>query len=166
MLTFSKITDLACLDEIFAVYSAAIAAMEDGEIFQWDDVYPDKEILAEDIAKNQMFVGLIDNHIAVCFVLSEECDSQYQNGKWTYPDAKFNVIHRLCVNPKFQKKGIAMQTLEFIENLCKSDGYETIRIDCFTENPHAKKLYDKAGYIVTGYANWRKGKFELREKKL
>lgn len=166
MLTFKKITDLARLDDIFAVYSAAISAMENDGIFQWDDVYPDKEILAEDIAKNQMFVGLIDNHIAVCFVLSEECDSQYQNGKWTYPDAKFNVIHRLCVNPKFQKKCIATQPLEFIENLCKSEGYETIRIDCFTENPYAKKLYDKAGYAVTGYADWRKGKFELREKLL
>ena len=165
-MNFRPITSPALLDDIFDVYAAAIDAMENEGILQWDDVYPNKEIIAEDIAKNQMFVGMVDDQIAVCFALCEECDPQYQNGQWAYPDAKFNVIHRLCVNPKFQHQGIAAQTLNYIENLCKSNGYEAIRIDCFTKNPYAQRLYDKAGYAVTGYADWRKGRFELREKRL
>ena len=48
----------------------------------------------------------------------------------------------------------------------KSEGYDSIRLDCFTENPYSRKLYEKAGYSVVGYADWRKGRFELREKKL
>ena len=96
--------DISQLDEIFSVYSNAIIAMEKDNIPQWDEIYPDKTILEEDISKNQMYIGKIDNEIAVCFVLSEECDEEYKNGKWQYPDAKFNVIHRLCVNPKFQNR--------------------------------------------------------------
>ena len=38
--------------------------------------------------------------------------------------------------------------------------------DVFTENPYAQKLYRKSGYQVRGYADWRKGRFDLMEKKL
>ena len=164
-LIYSKATKEQ-IKEVFSVFSAAINNMENQGIHQWDEIYPDLPTITEDIAKNQMYIGMIDGKIAVCFVLSEECDEEYKNGKWQYPDAKFNVIHRLCVNPEFQNRGIAAKTLDFIENLSKSQGYESIRLDCFTLNPYSQKLYNKAGYSIVGYADWRKGRFELREKKL
>ena len=154
------------INEVFSVFSAAIINMEKQGIHQWDEIYPDKEIIAEDIARNQMYIGKLDNKIAVCFVLSEEYDEEYKNGNWQWPDARFCIIHRLCVSPDFQNRGIAAETLKYIENLCKSQGYDSIRLDCFTENPYSRKLYDKAGYSVVGYADWRKGRFELREKRL
>ncbi len=151
-------------DIVFSVFSAAIKHMEEQEIHQWDEIYPDLQIISEDIGKDQMYIGKIDNKIAVCFVLSEECDEEYKNGKWQWPNARFCVIHRLCVSPDFQNQGIAAKTLNYIENLCKTQGYDSIRLDCYTENPYSRKLYDKAGYSVVGYADWRKGRFELREK--
>lgn len=162
---YSKAT-INQLDEIFKVYSEAIIAMEKDNIHQWDEIYPSRDIISEDISRNLMYTGEIDGKIAVCFVLSEECDEEYKNGRWQWPDAEFMVIHRLCVSPSFQNQGIAAKTLEYIENLCKSEGYETIRLDCFTANPYSRKLYDRAGYKITGYADWRKGRFELREKRL
>ena len=153
-------------EEVFSVFSAAIKNMEKQGINQWDEIYPDKAIITEDIGRNQMYIGTIDEKIAVCFVLSEEYDEEYKNGKWQWPDARFCVIHRLCVSPDFQNRGIAAETLKYIENLCKSQGYDSIRLDCFTENPYSRKLYTKAGYSVVGYADWRKGRFELREKKI
>ena len=156
--------DINQLDQIFSLYSKAIITMENRGIHQWDEIYPDKEILAEDISKNHMIIGKKGNDIAVCFVLSEEFDEEYKNGNWQWPQSKFCVIHRLCVNPQFQNQGIAAKTLDYIENLCKTAGYDSIRLDCFTENPYSQKLYDKAGYSVVGYVNWRKGRFELREK--
>lgn len=162
---YSK-ADKTQTEEVFSVFSAAIQNMELQGIHQWDEIYPDKPTIADDIARNQMHIGKIDNRIAVCFVLSEEYDEEYKNGCWQYPDSRFCVIHRLCVNPEFQNKGIASETMKYIENLCKSAGYDSIRLDCFTENPYSRRLYDKTGYSVVGYANWRKGRFELREKKI
>lgn len=40
MIEFKKVTDISHLDEIFAVYSAAILTMEQDGIFQWDEFYP------------------------------------------------------------------------------------------------------------------------------
>ena len=162
---YSK-ADKTQTEEVFSVFSAAIQNMELQGIHQWDEIYPDKPTIADDIARNQMYIGKIDNRIAVCFVLSEEYDEEYKNGCWQHPDSRFCVIHRLCVNPEFQNKGIASETMKYIENLCKSEGYDSIRLDCFTENPYSRRLYDKTGYSVVGYANWRKGRFELREKKI
>ncbi len=154
------------LDMIFGMYSAAITHMEKQGIHQWDQIYPDKETLYQDILKNQLYIGEMDNKIAVCFVLNEECDEEYKNASWICPNARFCIIHRLCVNPEFQNQGIAGKTMKYIENLCKKEKYDSIRLDCFTQNPFSRKLYDKSGYTITGYAEWRKGRFELREKAL
>ena len=162
-MNYSKAT-LNQTDKVFSVYSAAIKHMEQQGIHQWDEIYPDLQIITEDISKNQMYIGTIGEKIAVCFVLSEEYDEEYKNGKWQHPDSRFCVIHRLCVNPEFQNQGIATKTMEYIEKVCKEAGYDSIRLDCFTENPYSRRLYDKAGYSVVGYADWRKGRFELREK--
>lgn len=43
---------------------------------------------------------------------------------------------------------------------------ESIRLDVFTQNPFALRLYEKTGYRKTGTADWRKGKFILMEKVL
>ena len=44
--------------------------------------------------------------------------------------------------------------------------YKSIRLDVFIENSYAQKKKKKSGYIVRGYADWRKGRFELMEKKI
>ncbi|MCR4580232.1 MAG: GNAT family N-acetyltransferase [Treponema sp.] len=154
------------IEEVFSVFSNAIIGMKKAGIEQWDEIYPDKATISQDINNKQLYIGKIEDKIAVCFVLSEEYDEAYKNGKWEYPDSKFIVLHRICVDPDFQNMGIATECLKYIEKLCKSQGYETIRLDCFTENPYSQKLYDKAGYSIRGYADWRKGRFELREKLL
>jgi hypothetical protein len=35
-----------------------------------------------------------------------------------------------------------------------------------TENPFAQNLYRHNGYEARGFADWRKGRFDLMEKKL
>ena len=156
----------ADLDAVFSVFRAAIAEMDRNGIPQWDELYPDKEILAEDISKNELFIGTIGGEIACVFVLNSECDEEYEIGEWQYPDASFCVIHRLCVNPKFQNRGVGLETMKYIEAELKKEGFESIRFDAFTLNPYALRLYDKLGYAKVGYVDWRKGRFILMEKKL
>ena len=46
------------IEEIFAIFSAAIKHMEEQGIHHWDQIYPDRQIIAEDISKNQMYIGI------------------------------------------------------------------------------------------------------------
>ena len=153
-------------DSVFQVFVDAIAEMNRKNISQWDELYPDREILKDDISKNQMYLGITDGGIACAYVVNSECDEEYDNGDWRYPTASFRVIHRLCVNPIFQNKGVGKHTVEHIEAEQKAEGFETIRLDAFTLNPYAMKMYDRLGYVKVGSIYWRKGRFWLLEKKL
>lgn len=154
------------LQEILDIFSAAIDEMNKHNIKQWDELYPDKDILQNDLRKKQLYIGKIDSEIVCIYVLNSECDEEYIIGNWKYPNETFNVIHRLCVNPEFQNIGLGSLTLNYIEEELKSEGIETIRLDVFSLNPFALKMYYKQGYIKVGEVHWRKGKFYLMEKKL
>ena len=156
----------ADLDSVFRLFTDAIAEMNRNNIPQWDELYPDREILKEDISKNQLFLGIADGDIASVYVLNSDCDEEYENGAWQYPNASFCVIHRLCVNPKFQNRGIGNLTMRHIEAQVLKEGFESVRLDAFTLNPFALKMYDRLGYVIVGTADWRKGRFFLMEKKL
>lgn len=154
------------IEDVFKIFKTAIDKMIEEKIFQWDEIYPDKNILSEDIANKQLYIGYDDNQIVSVYVINDECDEQYRNGDWHYRNASYNVIHRLCVNPGVQNRGIGRKTMNHIEKEVKEKGIECIRLDAFTLNPAAVKLYENLGYSKTGFADWRKGRFYLMEKRL
>lgn len=154
------------LTEVFGVYKAAILHMQQNGIDQWDDLYPSYDILKEDIESGTMYVGEEGKTIAVAFALSHQQEEEYEAGAWQYADLPFQVIHRLCVNPAFQNKGVGGQAMAFIEMTLKNGGVKVIRLDAFRENPAALHLYEKTGYRRVGQVNFRKGIFYLFEKKL
>ena len=117
-----RIADLEDLEEVYDLVKRAIATMIQQDIFQWDEIYPNEEVLREDIAKKQLYVGIVEKQIAVIYVLNQECDEAYENGNWKYADEPFHVIHRLCVNPVFQKQGVGRKTMLHIEDELLSMG--------------------------------------------
>ena len=46
----------------------------------------------------------------------------------------------------------------------KDMGYDAIRLDVFSLNPYARRLYEKNGFIKRGHAHWHMGEFYLMEK--
>lgn len=154
------------LDSVMDMFSAAIAEMSREGIEQWDSLYPDKDTLEDDIDNNQLFIGMLEDAIVSAYVLNQEYDEQYANGAWKYPNSTFYVIHRLCVNPSYQNQRIGTLTLTHIENELRDKGIDTIRLDAYTLNPYAIKMYERLEYGKVGLAQWRKGKFYLMEKKL
>ena len=164
-LEFRKAAE-ADLEDIFRVFADAIAKMDDNGIPQWDEVYPDRSILLDDIAKNQLCVAVLDGEIVCAYAVNAECDEQYENGDWQYPDASFRVVHRLCVSPKAQSRGVGAAVCLHIAEGLVAEGIEAVRFDAFPQNPSALRLYEKLGCKKVGTANWRKGQFWLMEKKL
>lgn len=74
----------------------------------------------------------------------------------------YNILtnmNRFCVSPGFQNRGIGKKVLMKIESQIKNKGYDSIRLDVFTKNPYAQRLYRNHGYEVCGFAEWRKRTF-------
>lgn len=154
------------LDAICLLIRQAINEMEKHEIYQWDDIYPARMDFEEDIKKHTLYLAFCEDKLVAMYVISDECDEQYANGQWKYDDKNAYILHRFCVSPLFQNKGLGKTVLLHVEEQIKEMGYQSVRLDTFTENPFAQKLYLHNGYESRGYANWRKGKFDLMEKKL
>ena len=153
------------LDSICELVSDAITEMERREIYQWDELYPARIDFEDDIRKGNLYVVYEGSDLAAFYVISDESDEQYANANWQFGDSYY-VLHRFCVSPKMQNKGVGKAVLTQIEDQIRKMGYGAVRLDTFTENPYAQKLYRHNGYISRGYANWRKGRFDLMEKKL
>lgn len=152
------------LNEILSLILSATDTMIGQNILQWDEIYPNKEIVLSDIENRQLTVGTENGKIVVIYTLNQECDEGYTNGEWKYSDNSFCVVHRLCVLPEYQNKGIAKNTMKRIQNEAREVGVTSIRLDVFSENPYAIKLYKSFGFNEVGFAYWRKGKFILMEK--
>lgn len=161
-----ELASIEDLERIMNLYTDAINEMNKNGIYQWDTIYPDRNIIEDDIAKKQLYIALSEETIVSAYVLNQEYDEQYANGLWKYPDSTYYVLHRLCVNPATQNQGIGTLTMAHIENQVKNMGIETIRLDAYTLNPYAEKMYSKLGFEKVGIANFRKGKFYLMEKKI
>ena len=177
----------ADIPEITALIRAAVDAMEAQGIFQWDSIYPSEAVFLDDAEKGQLF-AVVDaaakgaaakdaaarnvtaertgGAIAAVYVVNCECDEQYRNADWKGPEDSFQVIHRLCVHPMYQHRGLGKEILDHIEADLRRQGVQAIRLDAFSRNPYALALYRDQGYTMTGTADWRKGRFYLMEKLL
>ena len=61
---------------------------------------------------------------------------------------------------------MAADLVGFAEERARELGFRTLRLDAFTENPAAVRLYDRLGYRRAGFVRLRKGLFHVFEKAL
>ena len=154
------------LDALVALYGAATQDMLRQGIDQWDEYYPDREILTEDVESGDMTLGLLDGEPACAWVVNREYEPEYVSGAWEHTGGDFCVLHRLCVNPELQGRGLARQAMARMEKNALDKGFDSVRLDVFSQNLHAQRLYERLGYKRTGEVRFRKGIFYLMEKGL
>lgn len=154
------------LPQVLELYKAVVENMLSCGILQWSDEYPNKEVLSSDIDRGELILGLNKKQIVSAFVMNCDADPDYYSADWQYPNAKWCVVHRLCVSPSFHRKGLATQVMEYVEQTAKEEGFEAIHLDTFSGNPKALNLYHKLGFVDVGESFWARGRFVIMEKKL
>lgn len=158
-----------CLDDqlfIMEIIHNAIIDMEAKGIYQWDSIYPNDEVINNDLSNETLYVYEDGGIIKGIIVLNEYQDKEYEDMKWEFNSGKHLIIHRLCIDPKYQGQGIARLLVDYAERRGKALGYESIRLDAFVNNERACNLYKKLGYKAVGIVEFRKGKFYCFEKGL
>lgn len=151
---------------IMNIIQNAIVDMESKGIYQWDSIYPNAEVINNDLDKGILYVYVDSGSIKGIIVLNEHQDKEYEDMDWKLNSGKHLIVHRLCVDPGYQGMGIARLLMNFAEEYGKENGYESIRLDAFMSNKHACSLYEKLGYSTAGIVQFRKGKFYCFEKRV
>lgn len=147
----------------------ALAAVKDHMLsqglHQWDDTYPSRELLHQDIVNNQAYGLYSLDQLVGYMVLNEFQDMEYQALNWQYPEPSL-VIHRLFILPSAQGKGYSSRFLQFAESYAKTFGYTSIRLDAYSLNETANALYKNKNYQLVGQVDFRKGVFNCFEKSI
>ena len=151
-------------DAVMELFDAAKEDMAEKGIDQWDELYPSIADVGEDIKDGTLTLVKQGKKLMAVYTLNKKQESAYKFGDFKDNSDDYVVLHRLCVSPKQQGMGVAARTLRHIEEQAVKEGYSSIRLDVFTKNPRAVKLYENAGYRYAGDAYFRKGKFLLMEK--
>ncbi len=157
----------ADIDTVMDLIRKAVKAMNDSGLHQWNDEYPNREIITEDIAAKNLYKYINDEKtIAGIIVLNEQYFPDYDNLTWEINDPEILVVHRLCIHPEYQKQGIARKLMLFAEDLAVKNHYKSIRLDTSVLNKAALSLYDGMGYRRVGIVHFRAGDFQCFEKVL
>ena len=76
--------------------------------------------------------------------LNREQDAAYQTVQWLGGEPVL-VVHRLCVDPVHQGLGLGNRLIDFAEDYARRNAYASIRLDAYTGNPTAVRLYERRG---------------------
>ena len=152
------------LNNVELIVKLAIASMIAMQIFQWDDIYPNRQVLEDDLKNGWMYGYYSDSELCGIITLNNRQSPEYSDIVWKYKDENPLVIHRMCVAPNHQVKGIAKTLIAFAEDFALKNHHKTIRLDAFVNNPIATGIYRKLGYIERGIVKFRKGDFYCFEK--
>lgn len=145
--------DQSRIPAVMQVLRSCTNAMRQAGIFQWDEVYPSREVVEEDVRAGSLYLGLEKGVCIAAMALDEKQEAAYRQVKWHGAEPVL-VVHRLCIAPDRQKKGIAGMFMDFAEDFALQSGYAGIRLDAYSGNPAAVRLYESRGYRKVGEVNF------------
>lgn len=144
------------LNDIWQIIEKAIARRKADGSNQWQDNYPNLDVLKNDINKNKGYVIYHKEALAGYCVVSINDEVEYKNikGKWL-SNTDYVVFHRLAVAESFLGKGIAKKWFEFIETFAKENNIYSIKADTNFDNQPMLHLFNKIGYKECGKVYFR-----------
>ena len=138
------------LPDILRIVSLAKQDMLANGNPQWDSDYPGEKEYASDIAREQLFVETDDNNtVRAVMCLNRDFHEAYSRLAWKTPPPSLS-IHRIAVHTGFRKSGIARSLFLFAEEYARDKGMRSIRLDTFSLNISAQKLFVRMGYEYAG----------------
>ena len=141
---------------IWAVLQQAILRRKADNSTQWQDGYPNPDVVAADVARQIGYV-LTNNSevIGYCAVLvSDEPEYARIIGKWI-TDGDFLVVHRVAIADAHVGRGLSYIIMKQVELLANELNIHSIRMDTNFDNTAMLRVIEKSGYIYCGEVYFR-----------
>lgn len=159
--------ELSAIMEIIGHAQAYLASLG---IDQWQNGYPNEEVIKKDIANGETYVVLDNTTVMATAMFSTRGEPTYKKilGQWlTDANAEYGVIHRMAVHDCYRSKGVAKFIFMTFESYLKERGINSMRIDTHQDNIGMQQLLNRMGYIYCGIIYLADGNRRLAyEKKL
>lgn len=159
-----RLSTLSDVPRILEIIDDAKALLKSLDIDQWQNGYPNKEQIENDIANNESYVVVDNDGIIGTTMFTTKKEPTYKeviDGKWIIKEAKpYGVIHRLATSKKHRKQGIAQFIFDEMHQKLKEQSIQSLKIDTHENNLGMQSLIKKMGYqycgiIYTSYGDKR-----------
>ena len=138
------------VDAIIQVIEGAKKCLAEAGSTQWQNGYPDADIIIEDIISGQAYVALDEGELLAYAAVTKSPESAYDaiyEGKWQGGEPEYLVFHRIAVAAANQGQKVA-QT--FLEGLIEGFDYLDFRSDTHAENKVMQHIFEKLGFKQVG----------------
>ena len=158
--------EISDLENIMKMYKSCVAGMIANGIDQWDETYPNAEVIMEDLIAQTYFVAEENSIIIGGINIDQNQDKTYLEIDWEDESNSFLVVHRLGVKEEYWDKKIGKDLMLFTEDLVLEKGLKSIRLDTYSGNPKAMEFYKRLGYSELGTIDLKpdKDKYHCFEK--
>ena len=141
----AKIEDL---ETIWPLFLYAKETMRQRGTQQWQDGYPFKETIEQDIVRHYAYVVEEAGEV-IAYVANQE---------------PYIVGHRMVVGKKGRGKGLGSFMIREAEKIAIIHGIRSVRVDTNFDNQVMKHIFEKEGYTYCGIIQVRDGKREAFQK--
>lgn len=155
------------IPQIWDILQQAILRRKADGSQQWQDGYPNPQVVQKDIEKGAGFVLTQGETILGYSAVIINDEPQYANieGRWLTND-DFVVVHRVAVAEKHLGNGLAKKIFGFIEDFARIHHIYSIKADTNYDNVAMMKIFDQLGYVYCGEVVFRGSPRKAFEKVL
>lgn len=137
---------------IWEILRDAIVRRKNEGSEQWQNGYPNPEVIRQDIAHRYGYVA-IDHAGQILGYLSLSFDGEpayeIEGVKWI-SDRPYGVVHRLAVNGNHAGKGIGTRMMHGVEQICIDHQTYSIKIDTNFDNLSMLRILEKLNFLYCG----------------
>ena len=144
------------LSQIWVILQKAIQRRKEEGSNQWQDGYPNPEVIQSDVNNGHGFV-LSDGDVIIGYtalLINDEPEYKKIEGKWI-TNEDFVVFHRVAISENQLGKGYAKKMMISIEEFAFAKNIYSIKADTNHDNEPMKSLFEKLGYIYCGQVYFR-----------
>ncbi len=148
----TKKPDIPALMEIFSEARKTIAALG---IDQWQNGYPNAEVIAEDIEKEQSYLVEAEGRAIATFAMLTQGEPTYDeifDGRWKTSGGRedYIALHRVAVSVACRGQGISTRIVEYAVQAARELGRASVRIDTHEGNVVMRKMLERHGFVHCG----------------
>lgn len=141
------------IDTVISIKDSVVKLMKESGNNQWNDSYPSRDVLLNDIKNDHLFVYEEDETVLGFIVADDNHAFEYDDIPWELARLDSIAFHRAAVDPNAQGKGVASKLMDEVEAFFKNEGYLGVHTDTNLNNIPMQRLFEKRGYEYRGKLN-------------
>ena len=147
-------TTIHQLNTLMLLFDEARGTIAQLGIDQWQDGYPSREVIENDILSGNSYAVIHDGKLVGTFVLLFNGEPTYDmiyDGKWLTDDLRgYTAIHRVAVSVASRGTGVSTAILDYARQKAIEHGHRSLRIDTHEGNVVMRRMLEKHGFVHCG----------------